>query len=63
MLSKSSLFSSSQALLMVSHISAVRAVRTCRALRRAMRRQLRIEVGLRFEKARNRVTLAGDTRS
>src|SRR6202020_2328252 len=51
-------FSSSQALLMVSHISIVSAVRTERALRRAVSMQLRIEEGLSGENARNSVTVS-----
>ena len=39
---------------MASHISLVSAVRTARALARAISMQLRIEDGLSGEKARNR---------
>src|SRR5580704_9717064 len=50
--------SSSQALLMASHISMVSAVRTARALSRALSKQLRIEDGLAVEKARNSMTVS-----
>src|SRR5262245_45994985 len=43
---------------MVSHISLVSAVRTDRALTRAVSMQLRIEEGLVGEKARNSVTVS-----
>ena len=49
---------SSQALLIESHISIVSAVRTERALMRAVSMQLRIEDGLSVEKARNSVTVS-----
>ena len=50
-------FSSSQMPLMVSHISVVSAVRTARALSRAISKQLRIEDGLLVENARKSVTV------
>ncbi len=43
---------------MVSHISMVRAVRTARAFKRALSKQLRIEDGLVCENARNSVTVS-----
>ena len=50
--------SSSQALLIASHISMVSAVRTARALVRATSKQLRIDDGLSVEKARKSVTVS-----
>jgi hypothetical protein len=47
---------SSQPPLIASHISMVSAVRTERALVRAISKQLRIEAGLAAEKARKSVT-------
>src|SRR5690606_29546879 len=46
-----------QALLMESHISPVSAVRTARALVRAVSTQFLIDAGLAGEKARNSVTV------
>ena len=43
---------------MASHISVVSAVRTARALWRAVSRQLRIEEGLPVEKARKSMTVS-----
>ncbi len=43
---------------MASHISMVSAVRTARALSRALSKQLRIDDGLLVEKARNSVTVS-----
>ena len=43
---------------MVSHISTVSAVRTARALTRAISKQLRIDDGLVVEKARKSVTVS-----
>ena len=43
---------------MASHISMVSAVRTARALLRALSKQLRIEEGLLGEKARKSVTVS-----
>ena len=43
---------------MASHISMVSAVRTARALVRAVSKQLRIEEGLSGENARNSVTFS-----
>jgi hypothetical protein len=51
-------FSSSQMPLMVSHISVVSAVRTARALSRAISKQLRIDEGFLFENARKSVTVS-----
>src|SRR5262249_49265007 len=48
--------SSSQVPLMASHISTVSAVRTARALVRAISKQLRMEEGLAVEKQRKSVT-------
>ena len=50
--------SSSQVPLIASHISTVSAVRTARALVRAVSKQLRIEEGLSGEKARKSVTVS-----
>ena len=50
--------SSSQVPLIASHISMVSAVRTARALVRAISKQLRIEDGLAVEKHRNSVTVS-----
>src|SRR6516225_3549554 len=50
--------SSSQVPLMASHISTVRAVRTARALPRAISKQLRMEEGLALEKQRKSVTVS-----
>ena len=50
--------SSSQALLIASHISIVSAVRTARALLRATSKQLRIDDGLSVENARKSVTVS-----
>src|SRR5271170_387582 len=50
--------SSSQAPLMVSHISMVSAVRTARAFKRALSKQLRIDDGLPVENAKNSVTVS-----
>ena len=50
--------SSSQVLLIASHISIVSAVRTARALWRATSKQLRIDDGLFGENARKSVTVS-----
>src|SRR5215470_6821161 len=50
--------SSSQVPLIASHISTVSAVRTARALVRAISKQLRIEDGLVVEKQRKSVTVS-----
>ena len=52
----SNFFSSSQAPLMASHISAVSAVRTARPLVRADSMQLRMEDGFEASKARKSIT-------
>ncbi len=50
--------SSSQVPLMASHISTVSAVRTARALVRAISKQLRIEEGLAVEKHKKSMTVS-----
>src|SRR5260370_38237831 len=50
--------SSSQVPLMASHISTVSAVRTARALLRAISKQLRIDEGLAEEKHRKSMTVS-----
>src|SRR3981081_262659 len=50
--------SSSQPPLITSHISAVSAVRTERALARAISKQLRIEDGFAVEKARKSIAVS-----
>jgi len=50
--------SSSQMPLIASHISTVSAVRTARALVRAISKQLRIEEGFAGEKQRNSMTVS-----
>ena len=58
MVAPSKRFISSQAPLIASHISIVSAVRTARALWRAISRQLRMLDGLAGEKARKSTTVA-----